>query len=265
MNSFWRATWILFGAHLRRTFLSRRGLVAAGLGLLPVLAGLLITTVTRIKGEAPPLTVVMHLGWFLEVQTIVPLVALVMSSAVVAEEIEDRTITYLFTRPVPRASILIGRWLAALTVVLVFLGLSSAVVVRLLSGLGGPGHAMLPQGFGLRLVQTVLLGGLVYSALFAALGALFKRPILIGLGYTFVFEGFLGNLPGSNQKLTVLYYLKSFLLSGQDELLPHFAETLAFVQLAEPGAALATLAEITLVALVLGAWRLSRREYVLSA
>jgi ABC-type transport system involved in multi-copper enzyme maturation permease subunit len=37
------------------------------------------------------------------VQGTVPLLALILGASVVAEEIEDRTLTYLFTRPVPRA------------------------------------------------------------------------------------------------------------------------------------------------------------------
>jgi ABC-type Na+ efflux pump permease subunit len=208
---------------------------------------------------------ILHMGWFFQVQTIVPLMALVMGSAVVAEEIEDRTITYLFTRPIPRGSILLGRWLAAVLFVLLALGLACSLVLGILGSIGMSDHAALPEGFERRLLGVVLLGGAVYTALFASAGALFKRPVLVGLAYTFVVEGFLANLPGGNQELTVQYYLKSVLVAGDPVLLEGFSETLALVKLEEPGAALRTLALVLFSALALGAWRLSRREYVLSS
>ncbi|NOT28878.1 MAG: ABC transporter permease [Planctomycetes bacterium] len=266
MSTFWSATLILFQAHLKRTFFSKRALISAGLCCLPVAASLLIATISRFEGP-PPLEVVLHMGWFLHVQTIVPLVALIVGSAVVAEEIEDRTITFLFTRPIPRAAILVGRYLAALVLLVVVLGASSALVIRILSGLHGAEgqEIVMPAGFQLRLFACVLLGGAVYSAVFAALGALVKRPVLVGIGYCFVFEGLLANLPGQNQKLTVLYYLKSLLLGGNAELLPMFSETLAPLELATPAAAVRTLVLILVAALAIGARRLASREYVLAA
>ncbi len=265
MSAFLRASSILFLAHLRRTFVSRRALLSAGLAALPVAASLLVAKISAHEGP-PPLIALLHMGWFLQLQTIVPLVALVMGSAVVAEEIEDRTVTYLFTRPIPRASVLFGRWLAALVLVLVLLSSACALVLWILSDVGNAEHrAELPAGFRERLFWLVLAGGAVYSALFAAAGALFRRPVLVGLGYTFVVEGFLANLPGGNQKLTIQYYLKSLLIRADPELLDSFSESLALVKLAEPAAAARTLLAILLVSLALGAWSISRREYVLAS
>lgn len=265
MNAFARASWILFCAHLRRTFLSKRALIAAGLACLPVGVSLLVATVSRFEGP-PPFEAMLHMGWFLQIPIVV-LIALIVGSAVVAEEIEDRTITYLFTRPIPRASIVVGRYLAALVLVLVVLGIDSFLVQHILSGLRGPkGETIeLPAGFGARLCGSLLMGGAVYTAAFAALGALVKRPVLVGLAYAFVVEALLGNLPGQNQKLTIVYYLKSLLLAGDPELLGHFRQTLAPFELATTFEAVRMLLLILLGALAIGAWRLARREYVLAA
>jgi len=265
MNEFWRATGILFQAHLKRTFLSRRALISVGLCSLPVLASLLVATVSKFEGP-PPFEAVLHLGWLVQIPFLV-LISLIVGSAVVAEEIEDRTITYLFTRPIPRASIVFGRYLAALVLVLLVLGTEAGLVLRLLSTLEGPDgrRIELPDGFQFRIFSSILLGGAVYSALFAALGALVKRPVLVGLGYAFLVEAVLGNMPGNSQKLTVFYYLKSFLLGGNPELLPHFQETLAQQELATTFGALRGLFAILVISLTLGAWRLTRREYVLAA
>src|SRR5262249_13054139 len=152
MNAFTSASLVLFQAHLKRMFLSRRALISAGLCCLPVVGALLIRLISSVERSGPPSEGVVAMGWVLEVQTIVPLVALIVGSAVVAEEIEDRTITYLFTRPIPRAAILVGRYLAALVLLAVVLGASSSVVMRLLSDLP-PEHrgeeVELPAGFAL--------------------------------------------------------------------------------------------------------------------
>ena len=188
-------------------------------------------------------------------------------SAVIAEEIEDRTITYLFTRPIPRAAILLGRWLAAALPIALLLCASAELVVRLLEKTGDPERTLswMPEGLHGSILLTVLMGGVVYSALFASAGALFKRPMLIGLGYTFVYEGFLGNLPGANQKATVVYYLRSFLFAEHRSLLGDVEEAIFSVPLAEPGAAARSLGLILVVGLALGAWRFAKREYVLAA
>jgi ABC-2 type transport system permease protein len=271
MNALARASWILFQAHLWRTIRTRRGLIAAGLAAMPVVLALAVRVISSFEGP-PPLELLVMFVWFFLVQTIVPLVALVLASAVIAEEIEDRTITYLFTRPIPRAAILLGRWLAVALPIVLLLCLSAELVVRLLAQAGG-GHGAegsaewMPAGFHARILTTVAMGGAVYSAVFAAAGALFKRPMLIGLGYTFVYEGFLGNLPGSNQKSTVIFYLKSFLMGPHPELGggDDVAEQIFMTPLAEPVAAVRALASILVVILALGAWRFSKREYVLAA
>lgn len=269
MNELLRAAWILFQTHLVRTFRTRRGLIAAGLAALPVALALVVQQVSRhlesTEGPAP-VELVITIVWMILVSVIVPLVALVLASGVIAEEIEDRTITYLFTRPIPRPAILLGRWLAAALPILVLAGLSAEAVVRLLGEIGEPGQApWLPEGFHWRLLVTALMGGLVYSAVFAGAGALFKRPMLVGLAYTFVYEGFLGNLPGANQKATVIFYLRSFLFSNHPGLLGDMDEVVFSTPLVEPAAAVRSLVLILVVVLALGAWRFSKREYVLAA
>jgi ABC-type transport system involved in multi-copper enzyme maturation permease subunit len=266
MRELARAAWILFQAHLWRIFRTRRALIAAGLAGLPVALATVVRFVSRFEGP-PPLEMLVSFVWFFMVQVIVPLVALVMASAVVAEEIEDRTITYLFTRPIPRPAILIGRWMAAALPLALLLCAAAELVVRLLEGTGNAEKTLewMPEGLHASILQTVVMGGLVYSALFASAGALFRRPMLIGLGYTFVYEGFLGNLPGANQKATVVYYLRSYLFSERRSLMGEVEEAIFSVPLVEPGSAARSLALILVGALALGAWRFAKREYVLAA
>jgi ABC-2 type transport system permease protein len=264
MRELLKAAGILFRVHLLRTVRTKRGLIALLLAALPAGLALIVGQIVRAEGPAPR-EVFFTILWLFGVQTVVPLVSLVMSSGVIAEEIEDRTITYLFTRPMPRAAILLGRWLAVALPIVLLLCVSTALAVAFLADVPSEDGEWLPAGFGTRLLWTVAMGGAVYSALFAAAGTIFKRPMLVGLGYTFVFESFLGNLPGSNQRATVLYYLKSFAIAGDPELTGELHEVMFAVPLLAPEKAVLALALILIGILGLASWRLARREYVLAA
>src|SRR5262249_32285170 len=132
------AALLLFRTQLARVWWSRRSLACAALAAAPPLLAWIVSRAAR---HHSPDMVAVHIGWLLLVQVVVPLCALVCGSAVVTEEIENRTITYLFTRPIPRSAVLLGRWTAALVVLSVLLGLSAvstAWIVAAEDGISAP-------------------------------------------------------------------------------------------------------------------------------
>src|SRR4029079_6821686 len=52
--------------------------------------------------------------WLLYLRFVVPVLGAVYGTYLVADEVEDRTITYLFTRTIARGSIVVGKYLAYL-------------------------------------------------------------------------------------------------------------------------------------------------------
>ena len=48
--------------------------------------------------------------WLLYIRFIVPVLGVFYGTALVADEVEDKTITYLFTRPIPRSAVLLGKY-----------------------------------------------------------------------------------------------------------------------------------------------------------
>ena len=52
--------------------------------------------------------------WAFYLRVIVPLLGVFYGTSLMADEVEDRTLTYLFTRPIPRGAVLIGKYLAYL-------------------------------------------------------------------------------------------------------------------------------------------------------
>lgn len=253
------STWLLFRTQLSRVWWSRRALACLALAATaPVIAWL-----AAAFGENSGAVIATHLGWLLLLQVIVPLLALVAGSAVITEEIEDRTISYLFSRPIPRASVLLGRWLAALLFVSTLLAVASLSTVFLASRSAAPGPAV-GSGIAVPLLEAAVLGGAVYSAIFAATGVFFRHPMIVGLGYAFAIEGFLANLPGRNQALTVQYYLRSFVGTTGSETWRE-VEGFELSRFDSAASAVVTLLVVLVLFLAVASWRITRREFVLSA
>src|SRR5687768_5511854 len=142
--------------------------------------------------------------WMLFLRFIVPVLGVFYGTALMADEVEDKTITYLFTRPIPRGAVLVGKYLA-------YLACTSLVVlpsVMLVYFMLVP-FREIGTSFGQLLTDLGLLGlGLaVYGALFAFVGAFFKRPLVIGLVFAFGWEQVAMVLPGYMKRFTIAYYL----------------------------------------------------------
>ena len=52
--------------------------------------------------------------WVFYLRFIVPVLGVFYGTSLMADEVEDKTITYLFTRPIPRGAVLVGKYLAYL-------------------------------------------------------------------------------------------------------------------------------------------------------
>jgi ABC-type transport system involved in multi-copper enzyme maturation permease subunit len=255
-----RTSLLLFRTHFARSLTGRRGWIMLCIAFLPVVIAFVVS---RFATRTSPAEIVTHLGWMLSLQVIVPILSLVGGSAVVAEEIEDRTVTYLFTRPIPRASVLFGRWLATATFLVLLLAGTTALLCLIASGAKSPGPP-LAEGIAAPLLVAVVAGGLVYSALFAALGVFVKHPMLVGLAYAFAIEALFANLPGSTQSLSIQHYLRSLVAAGGSGTWKQ-VESFSTFGYATSSTAITTLAAVLVVALALGAWRINRREYVLTS
>jgi ABC-2 type transport system permease protein len=179
----------------------------------------------------------------------------------VAEEIADRTIVYVLTRPVSRAGFFLGRWLAAAFAVSLLLLFGVAALVLAASALG----VDLAPTFTPTVLGVTLLGGIVYCALFAALGTFLKHPMIVGLGYTFAMEGLLANLPGESQGLAIQHHLRTALVGFGGEAWAEVGRGSALVRYGPAPEAVSTLLVTLAVSLVLGCLIIRRKQYVLAS
>jgi hypothetical protein len=213
--------------------------------------------------DGPVIFGLMIWGFYLRFS--VPLLGVFYGTALIADEVEDKTITYLFTRPVSRGAVLVGKYLAYLSctglVVLPSVMLVFFIVVPLLNGSIGAAFPDLVKDLAL-----LAVGLAVYGALFALVGAWLKRPLLTGLVFIFGWEWWIVFVPGYMKRFTVVYYMQG--------LVPHampqdgvMSSILTILQANEvmPSAATAVvgLGAILLGGLVMATWLVERREYVL--
>jgi ABC-type transport system involved in multi-copper enzyme maturation permease subunit len=136
---------------------------------------------------------------------IVPALGVYYGTSMIADEIEDRTITYLFLRPMRRGAIVLGKYLAYLASVLAAVLLSAALVFVALVPLTNMGAFI--DTF-VRDLQQIALGIAAYGALFVLAGVTFKRPLIGGLIFVFGWEPVAVALPGYVRQLTVAHYLQ---------------------------------------------------------
>jgi|SRR5689334_11584552 ABC-2 type transport system permease protein len=199
--------------------------------------------------------------WVLYLRIIVPVLGVFYGTSLIADEIEDKTITYLFTRPIPRGAVLVGKYLAYLActvcVVLPSVMIVYLAIVPMRGSLGG--------SF-IDLIKDLILLGLglsVYGAVFAFVGARMKRPLLAGLIFVFGWEQAALAFPGYLKRFTVAYYLQS--------LVPHAMPSDGVMSLMQGffrenpslSTSLIALAVILVVFLYAAARGVERKEYVL--
>jgi len=200
--------------------------------------------------------------WFLFLRFIVPILGIFYGTSLIADEVEDKTITYLFTRPISRSAVLVGKYLAYLASTILIVLPSVMLVYFLVVPVGGSSIAATFPSL-LRDLLLLAVGLAVYGALFAAVGAWIKRPVLIGLFFAFGWENFAMALPGYLKRFTIAFYTQGLVphTMPQENLLSmlqsFFRESVGPVQ------AVVTLAAVAAVSLGLAARAVERREYVL--
>jgi len=193
-------------------------------------------------------------------QVVAPALGVFLGIGAIADETEARTITYPFTRPIPRASVFLGRWLASLLVLTVLLLSSGAAVGAITMGADDPPSTEAVQTF----IGATLIAGVLYSLGAAVIGVIFKRGQVIALGYAFAFEVMLANIPGSAQKLSLQFYLRS-LFAGGDSADWSSLEIFEMSTFLEPAASAERLLTTALILLVVGCVAVTRKQFVLSS
>jgi ABC-2 type transport system permease protein len=199
--------------------------------------------------------------WVFFVRFSVPILGVFYGTSLIADEVDDKTITYLYTRPIPRGGVLLGKYLAYMACT-GFVVLPSVVIVwMLVLPMGGS----LGQGFPDLVIDLGLLalGLAVYGAVFAFIGAILRHPLLVGLIYVFGWETAVMALPGYLKRFSVAYYLQGLVPQAMPSDTAVSLVQSIFRETPPASECLAWMAIITAVCLWLAVRTVARREYVL--
>jgi ABC-2 type transport system permease protein len=233
-----RAVALVYRVVLRQLISRGRLIALTLLALISTVAGAALGAAEEAGlGDAVDLVAGLGLG------LVLPVVALVFGGAAIGDLRDDKTLVYLWLRPMDRWPVVVGAAAAALTL--------SAPVTLVPVSLGAA-----LTGFGGDLVVATILAGLVglvgYTALFTFFGISLRRFIVWGLAYILIWEGFVSAAGTGVARFTILRYTRSILSerTGAD------VDLAGATQLT--GIVVPLLAAAAFVAL--GAWRLGRQD-----
>lgn len=208
------------------------------IAVLVVLGALGIVISALLRGDIGPGTEdgAAFLVWY-GLSIILPLGALLVSAEALGDLREERTLVYLWLRPVRAWEATSGAAAAALAVVFGFL-----VVPLIVAGL------ILDWP----MAGAASLAALAYTGVFLAFGLILSRPLLMGLLGILVWENVIGSLSTGTARLTVRSYAASLLVDGGVDVGTPVGRSFA--------ASIAVPPAVAAVGLLLCAWRWRRAE-----
>lgn len=200
----------LFALTVRQHTHGRRVLVLGLLYLLPCVLALILRNV-----GAPPESLEFALVFVLLPHGLAPLTALLYAAGVIADEVEEQTLTYLLLRSVPRWALYLTKLAATLCVTAALVG---AGVLALYTAiyLGTPEFFgdVLPRAG--RVVVITALAQVGYCALFGFMGMFTRWSLVAGIVYIVAVEGVLAGVNFVGRALTVVYYVRTLVLRWLD-------------------------------------------------
>lgn len=208
--------------------------------LLPIAGALLFGLLSRLSDEAA-VTAFARVGGTAMHTLILPITCLVIGDALLGAEIRSGVFAFTWLSPVRYSTIAAGRWLGGWII-------AAAILVPAAAGAAFVAGA--PSSAGAAAVAA-LAGAGAYLALFVAIGATFKRPVVWSLVLVILVERLLGAALAGIAQLSPGWLAQAVLVG-----ITGSAEELARDGVPSGWAAVGRLALVTLVGLAIATRRL---------
>lgn len=193
----------------------RRNQVIAVIISLPAFIPMLLIVLPTSEDFASENTFVFtQMAELLYIRAVTPLLALFFGAMLIGEDIESQTIPYILSRPVPRSAWIAGRFLAylAVTSLLMFAVLTISFVSCSILEISFPSmHTFLAL---LRYEGVAVMSLMGYGAICMLLGAIVRRPIIVGILLIFLWQRFAMWAPGITDFFTIEKYVNALLPGG---------------------------------------------------
>ena len=184
---------------------------------------------------------------------VLPLFTLSYATGAFGTDRESRSLVWLMTRPIPRSGIYLAKFVGTLPWCLAF-GVGGFAAVGLAAGkIGREALAMY--------WPAAVMASVAFAALFHLVGAIFRRPVVVGLVYVFFFEALVAALPGSLKLFSLTFYARSLMYNEAAaagypvDMLPAMTEAVS------SETAWAVLVTATVCITAVGMWLFARSEY----
>ncbi len=234
----------LLGLSLRQLLGGRR------LVLLLLLSALPIAVAGIIAGFAEEADTEGFVNGLLDgmiVGAILPIVTMALATSAFGDEVEDRTLSYLVLKPLPRWRIVLPKLMASIVV-------SGPLIIA-----GGVGATLIGIEAGaqpaLAVAAALAVGVIAYASIFTWAGLVTTRALGFALVYVILWEGVIGSFLSGVRYLSVRGYALG-ILHGLDE---HSFEAVAARAIELP-AAVGGAAAVTLVFALFTVRRLRRMD-----
>ena len=257
----WQPYWAILSVTLKQILWSKKTiLVLLGSILLPAAIVLVFRFTSQsgrdVRDFIPMFTMMFYL-LFLTV-----LIVFFHGTAIIADEIDGRTLTYLFVRPLRKSSILLSKFVAYLVGTILLITPSHLLITLIVATHPKMKVGLLSNiGISISYIGIIGLGVLAYGAISVFLAVRFKHPVLWGLLIAFGWEKITlaPLMPMNVKRISVVHYLLA--LFPRNNMPKHpigefLGDTppsfwLAFVMIFL----------ITVIFLTLSIWIFQRREY----
>ena len=254
-----------FGHSLMLMLRRQRLILAVVIALLPVVIPLALAFLSTAQFDESGFDVFAKMAKEAHINVLAPLLALFFATMIVGEDVESRTIPLMLTRPMPRSAWVLGRFTAYLSVTSIILGASLFLTFAASTALADLAF----DRNGLWRLAThefaMFMALMANGALALLLGALTRRPIIIGVVVLYGWQRLAMVVPGIVDFLTIMKYTNELLpttatatSAKAQEVLAEFTKKVYYV--GAPKAALMLMA-ITATFLVIAIITVRIREY----
>lgn len=145
--------------------------------------------------------------------TLLPLGTLILATAAVGDEIDDKTLQYLTLKPISRTRIVLEKFLAVLlvTIPIAWIMLLVTYAVQCWGYVDETRDMIWPM------LAATLAGIIGFGALFMLVSMVIQRALLVGIFYVFVWESALSRFLTGIRSISIRHYSQSLFVRMLDD------------------------------------------------
>jgi ABC-type transport system involved in multi-copper enzyme maturation permease subunit len=202
-----------FGHSITMMVRQRRIVLAAFICFLPILIPLTMAFFSSNQYADSGMETFMWLTQTLQINVLVPLLALFFATMLVGQDVESQTIPFVLTRPIHRMAWVLGRFLAYIFVVTSIMSISIALTFSACTTLEGFSFSSSNIKLVLHFVAVGIIALTAYGAFTMFLGTASKRPIVLGVVFLYGWQPLVNFIPGVVDFLTFKKYIDAIMPS----------------------------------------------------